>query len=97
VKEFICSQKHLNIQQYTVGIKEKMTSDDLKKFFKLYFEKGFQIKNFSVSMSIDDESKTKIELVNDELKEIIESNEEDIAHTIPLNESFHHCYIQLYS
>lgn len=59
-----------------------MTSDDLKRFYEFYFEKGFRVKNFSVSISIDGESKTEIELVRDETTEVVKSAEEDLAHTI---------------
>lgn len=59
-----------------------MTSDDLKRFYGLYFEKGYHIENFTVSMSIDGTSKTKIDLFKDEMREVIISDEQDIAYTI---------------
>ncbi len=59
-----------------------MTSDDLKRFYMLYFEKGFRIKKFTVDVSLGSKYKTVIELVKDEMREIIKSDEEDIAHTI---------------
>ncbi|MHA1495563.1 MAG: hypothetical protein ACTSRQ_16290 [Candidatus Thorarchaeota archaeon] len=59
-----------------------MVSDDLKRFYILHYHRGFRIRNISVDASLVDGYKTEIELFKDETTEVIESVEEDIAHTI---------------
>ncbi|MHA1959160.1 MAG: hypothetical protein ACW99U_02970 [Candidatus Thorarchaeota archaeon] len=59
-----------------------MTSEDLKRFYELYFEKGFQIHGFSLEHSHDTGYKTEVELFKDEKREVIKSNEEDFARVL---------------
>ena len=47
-----------------------------------YFQKGFQIRKFTVNASLVDGYKTEIELFKDERMEVIKSVEEDLAHAI---------------
>ena len=59
-----------------------MTSSDLKRFYELYFEKRFQIFNFSVEFDLDTGSKAEVELFKDDKREVIKSDEEDLAHSL---------------
>ena len=59
-----------------------MTSADLRHFYELFFGRRFQIQGFNVEASLDTGYKTEIVLFKDDEREVIKSNEEDLAHVI---------------
>ncbi|MHA2142800.1 MAG: hypothetical protein ACXADD_15040 [Candidatus Thorarchaeota archaeon] len=56
-----------------------MTSSDLKRFYELHFEKGFQISKTTLKFSHDIGYQTEVELFKDDKREFIKSDEDDFA------------------
>lgn len=59
-----------------------MTSEDLKRFYELYFEKRFQIRGFSVEFSSDVGYSAEVEFFKNDTREVIRSDEEDFARVL---------------
>ncbi len=59
-----------------------MTSADLKRFYELYYGRRFRINKFSVRMSIESGYRTEIELSKNGEREVIKSDEEDVARVL---------------
>ncbi len=59
-----------------------MTSADLKRFYELYFEKGFRIKGITVEFSHNTGHTSEVKLFKDDKREVITSDEEDFAHAL---------------
>jgi hypothetical protein len=59
-----------------------MTSEDLKRFYELYFEKKLRIHGFSVEFSKEVGYNAEVEFFKDDTREVIKSDEEDFARAL---------------